>query len=135
MMRKRTIALWSLLAVVLAGVALFFVLNMTNPSDGGPAVILVVLMLIYGLSYGFILLSALSLWYIYHLIAPRQRTTTTSGERLRHQTKRLLAICAVLAATPILVISLNSIGQLGFVDMSLIVATEALAVFYISRKM
>ena len=46
-MRRRNIAIYAALGALLAAGALFFVLNMTNPSDGGPAVILLVLLLIY----------------------------------------------------------------------------------------
>lgn len=135
MMRRRNIAIYALLGVLLSAIALFFILNITNPSDGGPAVILVVLLLIYGLAYGFIVLMAMLLGYVYRLIAPSRPETTTSEERYRRRVRKQLAICGVLAATPILIISLNSIGQMDFVDGLLIVATEALAIFYLSKKM
>lgn len=109
-------------------------LNMTNPTSSGPAGILVVLVLIYGLSYGFIVLMAMLLQYIYRLIAPRRDETTTAGDRNKRFIQRALAVCGILAATPILVISLNSIGRMGFVDIMLIAATEALAVFYVIKK-
>ena len=48
--------------------------------------------------------------------------------------KRIIMICAALAVAPILVISLNSIGQIDFIDIALITATEAVAVFYITKK-
>lgn len=133
LMRKRTIAICALLGLVISGVALFFVLNMTNPSDGGPAIILLVLLLIYCLTYGIIVLLTMVLWYIYHLIAPK-RQTTTSDEKLRRSMRKMLAVCGILSATPILIISLNSIGRMSFVDIVLIIATEGLAIFYIVRK-
>ena len=46
-MRRRTIAIGAFLAVVIAALSLFFTLNMTNPSTGGPVIILLVLLLIY----------------------------------------------------------------------------------------
>ena len=134
MMRRRNIAIYALLGVLLSATALFFILNITNPSDGGPAVILVVLLLIYGLAYGFIVLMAMLLGYVYRLIAPSRPEATTSEERYRRRVRKRLAICGVLAATPILIISLNSIGRMDFVDGLLIVATEALAIFYLSKK-
>ena len=63
-MRKRTIAVVSLVGIILAMIALFFVLNMTNPSDNGPAGILLVLGLIYLLSYCFIVLMTMIIRYV-----------------------------------------------------------------------
>lgn len=134
-MRKRTVAIYSLLGMLLTGVALFFILNMTNPSSGGPAVILAVLLLIYGFTYGFIVLTLMVFSYIYRLIAPRRQATTTADERSRRLMRKTLSICGVLAATPILIVSLNSIGRMSFIDVLLIAATEGLAVFYIVKKL
>lgn len=134
-MRRRNIAIYAFLgSLVITGI-LFFVLNMTNPSDGGPAVILLVLVLIYALAYGLIVLMAMLFGYVYRLIAPKQPTTTMSAERYARRLRKQLAICGVLAATPILIISLNSIGRMDFIDGLLIVATESLAVFYLVKKM
>ena len=72
-MRKRTIAVVSLVGVILAMVALFFVLNMTNPSDNGPAGILLVLGLIYLLSYSFIVLMTMIIRYVWGLVRPTAR--------------------------------------------------------------
>ena len=127
-------AIYAAVALLVAAVSLFFMLNMTNPTDSGPAGILVVLVLIYVLAYGFIVLMSMILGYVFRLIVPQHQLTTTSGERLRRNNRRTLAVCAVLAATPIMVISLNSIGRMDFVDVSLIAATEILAVFYIVKK-
>ena len=69
-MRKRTIAVVSLVGVILAMIALFFVLNMTNPSDNGPAGILLVLGLIYLLSYSFIVLMTMIIRYVWGLVRP-----------------------------------------------------------------
>ena len=87
-MRRRNIAIYAALGALLAAGALFFVLNMTNPSDGGPAVILLVLLLIYGVAYGLIVLLVMLFGYIYRLIAPSQPATTMSAERYKHNMYR-----------------------------------------------
>lgn len=115
--------------------ALFFMLNMTNPSNSGPAGILAVLVLVYGFSYGFVVLVSMLLGYIYRLIAPRHDESTTAESKARRSLHKNLAICGVLAATPFFAISLNSIGRMGFVDMLLIVAIECVAIFYISKRL
>ena len=132
-MRARNIAIAALLGTILPVATLFAVFNMTNPSDGGPVVILIVLTLIYILTYSIIVLVTMLLGHTYRLIAPAIQTTT-SEEKKRRRLRKTLAICAVLAASPILIISLNSIGRMEFIDAILIAATEALAIFYIVKK-
>lgn len=134
-MRRRTIAVYAVLGIATALAALFFMLNMTNPVDSGPAGILVVLTLIYGLSYSAIVLLSMVFGYIYRLIAPRHDETTLAEAKKQRSLRKNLAVCAVLAATPFFAISLNSIGRMGFVDMLLIAAIESVAIFYISKKL
>lgn len=132
-MRRKTIALGAVLGLLVSVVALIFILNMTNPSDSGPAGILAVLVLIYVLAYSAILLTTVLFEYTYRLIAPRQQDETVAVRTKRFYI-RLLAVCAVLATVPILFISLNSIGRLGFLDIVLIAAIEIVAVFYVLKK-
>lgn len=121
------------LGLVVSVVALVFILNMTNPSDSGPAGILAVLILVYVIACSVIILAAVLFDYIYRLIAPRQQDETVAVRTKRFY-YRLLATCAVLAMAPILVMSLNSIGRLGFLDIVLIAAIELVAVFYVLKK-
>lgn len=107
---------------------------MTNPSDSGPAGIAIVLLLIYGLCFGVIMVMALVLRFVAGLFrAERDEISDKTREEARSD-KRIIMICAALAVAPILVISLNSIGQIDFIDIALITATEAVAVFYITKK-
>lgn len=133
-MRKRNIALFAFLDIIVSAVGLFLMLNMTNPTESGPLGMLVLMVLIYSLTFGIVLLGAMLVLFIIRLIIPA-KTTTTAEARRYWRLRKTIAICAVLAATPMLVISLNSIGQLRFVDVLLIFATELVAVFYISKKM
>lgn len=133
-MRKRNIALFAFLDIIVSAVGLFLMLNMTNPTESGPLGMLVLMVLIYSLTFGVVLLGAMLVLFIIRLIIPAKATTTAETRRY-WRLRKTIAICAVLAATPMLVISLNSIGQLRFVDVLLILATELVAVFYISKKM
>lgn len=128
-MRRKTIAITSLTAAIISLMALFFLLSLTNPSGGGPAIILLVLVLIYIFTFASFTLLALLCDYVYRLIFPR-RQDATINKRLKRFYRRLLVVTSILALTPIFLISLNSIGKLGFIDVSLIVLTEVLAVFY-----
>ncbi len=134
-MRKRTIAVVSLVGVILAMIALFFVLNMTNPSDNGPAGILLVLGLIYLLSYSFIVFMTMIIRYVWGLVRPSQPITTTSDSKARRSQMKVLAVCGVLAMMPLIVISLNSIKRIELTDVVLTTITEAVAVFYIVKRL
>lgn len=130
--------IYSAILMLLTGVALYFMLNMTNPSSAGPAGILAVLLLIYGFSFGLVCVLVSVLGYIYGLIRPHVDDETASeliAKRYTARRKRDIALSAVFASVPILVISLNSIGRINALDIALIVATEAVATFYISKKM
>lgn len=133
-MRRRSIVICALLGLVATIVGLVFILNMTNPTSGGPAGILAVLALIYLLTLSFIVLMVMVFEYIYRLIVPRKQDQTVA-ERTTRFYRRLLAVCATLATMPIFIISLNSIGRLGFLDMVLIAAVELVAVFFVLKKM
>lgn len=116
-------------------IALYFIMNMTNPSDTGPAGIAIVLVLIYGLCFGVIVVMAIMLRFIVGLFRSEKDETSVGAINRPRSDRRLIAICAVLAVAPILFISLNSIGQVSLIDIALITATEAVAVFYIARKL
>ena len=115
-------------------IALFFVLNMTNPSDNGPAGILLVLGLIY-LSYCFIVLMTMIIRYVWGLVRPSQAITTTSDSKARRSQTKVLAVCGVLAMMPLIIISLNSIKRIELTDVVLTTITEAVAVFYIVKRL
>lgn len=133
-MNRRTIAISALLAALLSGVALFFALNLANPTDSGPAGILLVLFLVYVLSLGIVLLAAVVGQYAFRLIVP-MRVDATLRDRLRRTMHRMVVVSVILSFVPIFIISLSSIGQLGFTDFILIVATEVVAIFYALKRM
>lgn len=117
-------------------IALFFVLNMTNPSDNGPAGILLVLGLIYLLSYSFIVLMTMIIRYVWGIVRPSQPITTTSDSKARRSQTKVLAACGVLAMMPLIIISLNSINKrIELTDVVLTIITEAVAVFYIVKRL
>jgi len=133
-MSKKRWAIGSLGLTLACLIALFFIMNMTNPSDSGPAGIAIVLLLIYGLCFGVIMVMALVLRFVAGLFRAERDEIADKTREEAHSDKRIIMICAALAVAPILVISLNSIGQIDFIDIALITATEAVAVFYIIKK-
>ncbi|MDR1969771.1 MAG: hypothetical protein LBQ11_00265 [Candidatus Nomurabacteria bacterium] len=55
-------------------------------------------------------------------------------DKIRRWRQRLTLILAALSFVPIFLISLNSIGQLGFRDIALIIVIEGLLIFYIIKR-
>jgi len=132
-MKKRVSWLMLALGLVAAVVGLLLFLNLTNPSSVGPLGILLVFVLIYAATFLALLLVVRLLAVIICAIRP-VRETAVGQEKSRILQKRITFGVAALSFVPIFLISLNSIGQLKFVDVILIVAIEAVAMFYISRR-
>lgn len=133
-MNRRKIAILGFTMLLVSSVALAGILNMTNPTDSGPLGILAVLIAIYVATLGAGMLIAMLGHYTFHLIVP-MKVDATLSRRLKYTYRRIIAICAILGLVPIFVISLNSIGQLDFIDVLLIAATEVVALFYVLKKL
>lgn len=133
-MRKRNVAIYASIGAILALVLLLLTMNLTNPADGGPAIILVVLLLIYGLTYSIFVLFVMLFWHIYHLAIPKGENVTTSEAKYKRVIKRALIICAVVAAAPIMVISLSSLGKMSLFEGMLILVTELVACGYVVKR-
>lgn len=133
-MRKRNVAICALVGAILALVLLLLTMNLTNPADGGPAIILAVLLLIYGLTYSIFVLFVMLFWHIYRLAVPKGENATTSEVKYKRAIKRALIICAVVAAAPIMVISLSSLGKMSLFEGMLILVTELVACGYVVKR-
>ena len=133
-MRKRNVAISALVGAILALVLLLLTMNLTNPADGGPAIILAVLLLIYGLTYSIFVLFVMLFWHIYRLAIPKGENVTTSEVKYKRAIKRALIICAVVAAAPIMVISLSSLGKMSLFEGMLILVTELVACGYVVKR-
>jgi hypothetical protein len=70
---------------------------------------------------------------IYRLLRSSS-ATVVKKDKARQWRQRLTLIMAALSFVPIFLISLHSIGQLGFKDIALIAVIEALLIFYITRR-
>lgn len=133
-MDRRRIAISGALILLVSSLVLFGVLNLTNPTESGPFGILIVLVLIYAVAFGVSTLVAMVGHYTLHLIIP-MKVDATLSRRLRSTYRRIVVVCAILSFIPIFLTSLNSIGRLGFMDVTLIAITEAVAIFYALKKM
>jgi len=132
-MKHRTSLIVIFVALLLSVVCLVLVTNLTNPLGAGPFGILVVFALIYICSLSLLLLMARLFEVVYRLL--RSSSITVAREdRIQHWRRRSTLILAALSFIPIFLISLNSIGQLGFKDIMLIVVIEVLLIFYIVKR-
>jgi hypothetical protein len=121
-------------ALLVSVVGLVLVTNLTNPLSAGPFGILVVFALVYVCTLAILLLLVRLMEVIYRLLRSSP-TTVVKKDKTRRWRQRSTLIVAALSFVPIFLISLNSIGQLGFKDVALIIVIEALLIFYIARRM
>jgi len=120
-------------ALLLAIIGLVLVTNLINPLGAGPAGILVVFTLVYVCTWSLLLLLVRLLEIIYRLLRATS-ITVVKEDKMRRWQRRSALIAAALSFIPIFLISLNSIGQLGFKDIALIIVIEILLIFYIIRR-
>jgi len=114
-----------------AAVLLLLTLNFMNPLTGGPTVILLVFILIYVLctSLLFILLHigvgmASKIW--------ARRSVNVREWRIG--VRRAYYIASVVAFGPVLVLAMQSVGQLQIQDVLLVIALLGLAIFYVVKR-
>lgn len=105
-----------LLLVVLA-------LNITSPLLVGPAGILV----IFCVFYGFVA----SLFYVVLLLLNK---AINKFYHRKVSNKRLYLLSLIFALAPIFMVALNSLGQLGMIELVLIGVLVGLVSFYVARR-
>ena len=120
-------------ALLLSVVGLALVTNLTSPLSAGPLGILVTFILIYICTLSILLLLVRLAETVYRLLR-LSSATTVKKDKIRRLRRRLTFIMIALSFVPIFLISLNSIGQLEFKGIALIIVIEALLIFYIIRR-
>ncbi len=132
MVRHRISLIVILAIIILAAIGLYLFLNLVNPLVAGPLGILVAFALIYVFCLATLLLIVRFVEIVDRLLHPVM--TEVREDKLRRMHRRSNYIVAALSLVPIFLLSLNSIGQLGFRDVALVVAIEGLIIFYIIRR-
>ena len=115
----------------IAAALLFLLLNATNPISGGPAVILLIFMLLYILiaSLLFILLHA-GVGMVSKLWAKR----AVNIREWKIGVRRAYYVASVLAFGPVLLLAMQSVGQLQLRDVVLVIVLLGLAIFYVVKR-
>ena len=133
MKMRLSVIILSALAV-LSLCSLYFLLNLFSPSTVGPLGVLTVFAAIYIFSFSILSLVARMLETIYKALWPKSASVQVRHDKQQIYQKRTNLIASVLSLVPIFLISLNSIGKLGFTDIALIIIIEILLIFYIIKK-
>lgn len=133
---KQRISVFVLVSlVILSLVILYATLNLSSPGAAGPIGVLFVFSLIYVLAFSSLALVARVVEIVYKLALPDKKASEGKSRVLSNlRRKKTNFMLAALSLVPIFIISLNSIGELGFIDVMLIVVIELLLIFYISKK-
>lgn len=104
--------------------AIIIALNITSPIIAGPAGILVVFSLFYFFvaSVAYILLKLVGI--LWRLV----------GRGVLMRDRQMLYIAFVLAMGPIFLLALNTLGQIGIVEVALVALLVFLGCFYVVRR-
>ena len=127
-MLPRFIATLSLASLVLLSLMLTF----TTPATAGPFGLLVIFIAAY--------LTFLGVISFFLLGVNRLIVMVGSGMTLRKPLqkvtfKRLYYYSTVLAAAPVMLIGLQSVSPIGFMEVALVVLFEIIACIYVNRRM
>ena len=122
------------LAVIgaLSAIFLFVILQTTTPSSIHPVGLLGVFILLYS-TFGIVILFAL---YFGAKIVGRMRAGLSSSRAVANELtlQRAYIYATVLALAPVVLIGMKSVGNLGLIDIALVLLFELIACFYIWKR-
>ena len=115
-----------------AAIALFMIFSLTNPISAGPAGMLLVFFLVYVLfaSIFFIFLHA-GIGFIAKIL---NRYRNVNIREWRIGVRKSYYIASVLAFGPVLLLAMQSVGQLQLRDVILTVVFLGIAIFYVIKR-
>ncbi len=120
-MLEKVLAISSLLAAVL----LLALLQVTSPASIHPIGILFVFLLLYVLALGVLTFFIIGIQWI--LVGFKIRREALSS-------RRAYFYASVLALAPVILMCMQSLGQVGVYETALVVAFESIACFYIAKR-
>ncbi len=104
--------------------AIVLVLNFTSPIVAGPTGILVVFLLFYCFSAS----------SIYVLLRGALAASRLLGRKNVLGRRQSAYVSSVIALGPVFLVALNTLGQIGIVEITLVVALVGLGSFYVIRR-
>jgi protein-S-isoprenylcysteine O-methyltransferase Ste14 len=118
-------------SIVLAVVVLLAILQTTTPSTAGPIGILFVFIFIYMLVLG--ALTFLLFWgsrllgKVLHLVAQKTPRRSLSLTRSYY-------FSSILALAPVIFMGMQSVGEVGFYDVALVLLFVGVGCFYVAKR-
>jgi hypothetical protein len=110
---------------------LLLLLNITTPATAGPFGILVIFILAYMSSFG---LMAFFLYFMGRILSHLSRVFMTRKPLNTLTFKHSCLFSSVIAAAPIMLIGLRSVGEMGFYEYLLIFIFTVIGCLYISKR-
>lgn len=112
---------------------LMLLMNTTDPVSAGPGGILVVFLLVYIFWAGlFFTALHLGLGLVSRLIIKYRKTVTVRSVQI--SLRKAYYIASALAFVPVLLLAMNSLGQLQVRDVALVSILMFLVIFYIIKR-
>lgn len=112
------------IAPIVCFFTLILILNATNPLETGPASILLVFVMLY-----LLVLTVMSA--ILHIVGAVWRVVRPSRPT---GLRRGYYVLSVVSIAPVLMVALNTLGQLGLLECGLILLLVGLGCFYVLRR-
>lgn len=103
----------------------------TNPTDAGPFGILVVFIFSYVSLIGIV---TLFLYYANRSVVSLSRSFLVRKPLMKMSAKRAYYYSTVIALAPIMLIGLQSVGDITFYEIALVVLFVAVGVLYVSKR-
>ncbi len=118
---------------VLTAIALIYLWNMVSPSEATPGEILLVFVLLYAFCLSIFFLLAHLIFRLYLRLKVRSASDDNS-KKSHFKARKVYYVTSVLAFFPVLLLAMQSIGQLKINDVILVGGLVALAVFYVIKR-
>jgi len=113
--------------------ALFLIMNSTDPVSAGPGGILVVFLLVYVFWAGlFFTIIHLGIGLASRLVIKYRKAVTVRSVQIG--ARKAYYIASALAFVPVLFLAMNSLGQLQIRDVALVLVFMLLIIFYIVKR-
>lgn len=116
---------------IVAAVVLAMIFDRTTPSTASPLILLAVFILMYVVATGVVVV----LLYGGSRMVARGLELATQRKYRVPPTAALYMYGSVLATAPVLFLAMSSVGSLSVGSFALLVVFEALAIFYVSRRL
>jgi hypothetical protein len=110
---------------------LLLLLNITTPATAGPFGILAIFILAYMSSFGLV---AFFLYFISRIFSYLSKIFMTVKPFKTLTFKRTCLFSSVIAAAPIMLVGLRSVGEMGFYEYLLVLFFTVIGCLYISKR-